>query len=77
VSGSFPRRWILERGGFADVFDFGSFFYADERTEDGKLKGMALDAGAHADFYAGLAEHVGDVPWHATFTKGKGYVHFE
>lgn len=37
---------------------------------------MALDGPAHADFYIKLAEHEGSVPWHATFVKNKGYVHF-
>lgn len=53
------------------------FFYADERSEDGKLKGMALDGPAHGEFYAQLADHVENVPWHATFVKGKGYVQFK
>ncbi|KAF2691249.1 NAD(P)-binding protein [Lentithecium fluviatile CBS 122367] len=53
------------------------FFYADERHEDGKFKGMALDGDAHAEFYAQLAEHDGSVPWQATFVKGKGYVQFK
>lgn len=52
------------------------FFYADERFGDGKLKGTALDAAAHADFYEQLAKHEGNVPWHATFVKDKGYVKF-
>jgi hypothetical protein len=52
------------------------FFYADERHEDGKSKGMALDGPAHGEFYEKLAEHVENVPWDATFVKGKGYVKF-
>ncbi|CRG84344.1 hypothetical protein PISL3812_01641 [Talaromyces islandicus] len=51
------------------------FFYADERHEDGKFKGMALDGPAHAEFYAQLVKHE-DIPWNATFVKGKGYVQF-
>ena len=51
------------------------FFYADERQADGKPKMMELDGAAHADFYEQLANHE-DVPWHATFVKGKGYVKF-
>jgi hypothetical protein len=58
----------------ADVL--GRFFYADERTEDGKLKGMALDGPAHAEFYAQLVEHKEALPWDVTFVKGKGYVKF-
>jgi hypothetical protein len=53
-----------------------SFFYADERTADGTQKGMQLDGDAHAEFYAQLASGVGEVPWHATFVKGQGYVKF-
>lgn len=52
------------------------FFYTDERREDGNSIGMALDGPAHADFYEQLAKHEGNVPWHATFVKGKGYVKF-
>ncbi|KAL1607133.1 hypothetical protein SLS59_002837 [Nothophoma quercina] len=53
-----------------------SFFYADERNADGSIKGMQLDGDAHADFYAQLASGEGEVPWHATFVKGQGYVRF-
>ncbi|KAJ8128102.1 hypothetical protein O1611_g5534 [Lasiodiplodia mahajangana] len=53
------------------------FFYADERNEDGTSKGSAIDGPAHAEFYAQLANHEGDVSWLATFVKGKGYVKFE
>jgi hypothetical protein len=53
------------------------FFYADERTVDGKLKGMALDGAAHGEFYAQLAKHEDSVPWQATFVKDKGYVQFK
>ncbi|KAJ9619091.1 hypothetical protein H2204_012802 [Knufia peltigerae] len=53
------------------------FFYADEHYEDGKMKGQQLDGSAHADFYVQLADHAGNVPWHATFVKDKGYVQFK
>ncbi|VUC24518.1 unnamed protein product [Clonostachys rosea] len=52
------------------------FFYADERSESGGMKGLELDGEAHGDFYAQLATHEKEVPWHATFVKGKGYVKF-
>lgn len=52
-----------------------SFYYADERQEDGKLKGAELDGPAHGDFYAQLVAHK-SIPWHATFVKGRGYVAF-
>jgi hypothetical protein len=53
------------------------FFYADERYGDGKAKGMAVDGPAHAEFYEQLASHKGNIPWHATFVKDKGYVQFK
>lgn len=53
-----------------------SFHYADERHADGRLKGLELDAGAHGEFYAQLAAHSDEVPWHATFVKGEGYKKF-
>jgi hypothetical protein len=37
---------------------------------------MQLDGDAHAEFFAELAGDEGDIPWHATFVKGKGYVKF-
>ncbi|KAJ8106076.1 hypothetical protein ONZ43_g7184 [Nemania bipapillata] len=52
------------------------FFYVDERYEDGKSKGSAIDGPAHADFYVQLASHEGNVPALATFVKDKGYVGF-
>lgn len=53
------------------------FFYADERKEDGNSKGNDIDGPTHAEFYAQLAAHEGEVPWHATFVKDKGYVKFQ
>ncbi|KAI1165876.1 NAD(P)-binding protein [Nemania serpens] len=52
------------------------FFYADERVADGNSKGAAIDGPAHAEFFAQLAAHEGDIPWLATFVAGKGYVKF-
>ncbi|KAL4779076.1 hypothetical protein BJX76DRAFT_102806 [Aspergillus varians] len=52
------------------------FFYADERAPDGNVKGPNVDAPAHAEFYAQLAAHEGNLPWNATFVSGKGYVKF-
>jgi hypothetical protein len=37
---------------------------------------MQLDGDAHAEFFAQLASSSLDVPWHATFVKGQGYVKF-
>lgn len=56
---------------------FHRFFYADERNSDGKLKGGALDGPAHGEFFASLAKHEGNVPWHATFVKDQGYTQFK
>ncbi|KAF7562828.1 hypothetical protein G7046_g1327 [Stylonectria norvegica] len=53
------------------------FFYADQRTEEGKSVGQAVDGPAHAEFFKQLANHEGVVPWHATFVAGKGYVQFK
>ena len=58
-----------------DLNTTSRFFYAAERTEDGKDKGAALDGPAHGDFYAHLASNP-DLPCHATFVKDKGYVSF-
>ena len=54
----------------------GRFFYADERFADGSIKGQQIEGDAHADFFAQLAKGEGEVPWHATFVKGQGYVKF-
>jgi hypothetical protein len=35
-----------------------------------------VDGEAHGVFYEQLANHDGDVPWHATFAKDKGYIKF-
>ncbi|KAI0121068.1 hypothetical protein BJ170DRAFT_600077 [Xylariales sp. AK1849] len=53
------------------------FFYADERHGDGRSKGAEVSGPAHGEFYAQLANHEKDVPWHATFVKDKGYVQFK
>jgi hypothetical protein len=38
---------------------------------------QGVNADAHAEFIFGLVEgSVKDVPWKATFVKGKGYAHF-
>ncbi|KAF2661991.1 hypothetical protein K491DRAFT_764624 [Lophiostoma macrostomum CBS 122681] len=77
VGKSASAYWI----GVVDLVnsDKGSrFFYADERSADGKLKGQALDGPAHGEFYAQLAgRHDDSVPWQATFVKDQGYVNFK
>lgn len=71
---NWERNFIVRS---ADIrCDHRRFFYADERTVDGKIKGMQLDGPAHADFYAQLAAQEGQIPWHATFVKDQGYVKF-
>jgi hypothetical protein len=61
----------------SELADVGArFHYADERTEEGKPKYAAVDGPAHGEFYAQLAEQKREVPWHATFVKGKGYTKF-
>ena len=73
-TGTGQYRCSLFTTGVADALH--RFFYADERTADGGLAGMKLDGDAHADFYAQLASGEIEVPWHATFVKGHGYVKF-
>jgi hypothetical protein len=53
-----------------------SFFYVDERKPDGSSKGQAIDGLAHGEFIASLIENSDEVPWHATFVAGQGYVRF-
>ena len=36
-----------------------------------------MNGPAHGEFFTQLANHEGNVPWHATFVKGKGYQQFE
>jgi hypothetical protein len=55
---------------------YSRFFYADERNSDGNQVGGKVDGAAHADFYWDLAAGRAEVPWHATFVKGRGYVKF-
>ncbi|CAI7569356.1 unnamed protein product [Penicillium discolor] len=75
IGKSASAYWI----GAADMLYSGHgyrFIYADERNADGSMKGMSLDGEAHAQFFANLANGKEEVPWHATFVKGKGYVTF-
>ena len=46
------------------------FFYADERSADGVPKYHGTDGPSHAEFYARLASHQGDIPWLVTFANG-------
>lgn len=53
-----------------------SFYYADERQEDGKPVGNDLSGDAHAELYTKLAEDTSQGPWLQTFVKGIGYKKF-
>lgn len=55
-----------------------SFYFVDERQEDGGAMWNGVNADAHADFIGSLVKGEGQrhVPWKATFVKGKGYVTF-
>lgn len=39
--------------------------------------GNVVDGPAHGDFYAQLVQRTNEVPWLATFVKGKGHVKFD
>ena len=60
---------------FVDKANKGSFYYADERKEDGAPVYMAIDGDAHGKFYVELSKK-NQIPWLATFVKGTGYVDF-
>ena len=53
------------------------YHYADERKSDGSPAYMDINGEAHGEFYTMLAERNVEVPWHATFVGGKGYVNFD
>ncbi|KAL7906235.1 hypothetical protein GGI35DRAFT_459121 [Trichoderma velutinum] len=52
------------------------FYFADERTPEGKAVGGAISGPAHAEVYLQLADGKVDAPWHTTFVLGKGIVDF-
>lgn len=54
-----------------------SFFYTDQRQPDGSPMGNVVDGPAHGEFYAQLVQRTNEVPWLATFVKGKGHVRFD
>jgi hypothetical protein len=53
-----------------------SFYYADERTEDGNAVGGSISGEAAAEEYPRIAEIEGQGPWMYTFVKGGGYRDF-
>ena len=53
-----------------------SFYYADERTAEGKPVYGNISGDAHADFYFELAQKQSQGPWMATFVKDEGYIAF-
>jgi hypothetical protein len=68
--------WRLIYFGFWARLIFGRFYYADERSADGRLVGRTISGEAHAKMYKELAESKTQGPWLQTFVKGKGYVNF-
>lgn len=76
VGKSASAYWV----GLADEIHKGEgyrFFYADQRQPDGSPMGNVVDGPAHGDFYAQLVQRTNEVPWLATFVKGKGHVKFD
>lgn len=53
-----------------------SFYFADERTAEGRAVTTGVSGAAHAEAYLKLAEGKVDQPWHTTFVAGKGFVDF-
>jgi hypothetical protein len=52
-----------------------SFYLIDERTEDGGPLNGGASAEGHAKFLSGLLQREHDeVPWYASFARGKGYI---
>ena len=54
-----------------------SFYYADERQEDGSPVLSGVNGQAHADHFFELAAQPEQGPWLSTFVKDKGYVQFQ
>lgn len=52
------------------------FFYADERTERGDPVLDKISGPEAGEFYLSLVEEDADIPWYATFVKGKGFTDF-
>jgi hypothetical protein len=53
-----------------------SFYFADERTAEGRPVNNNVSGDAHAEAYLQLAEGKVEQPWHTTFVAGKGFVDF-
>lgn len=53
------------------------FYFADERTPEGKPVGMKVDGPGAAEEYWNLVERKDQGPWLYSFVKGQGYVDFE
>ncbi|XP_014552680.1 hypothetical protein COCVIDRAFT_109653 [Bipolaris victoriae FI3] len=76
VGKSASAYWV----GLADEIHKGEgyrFFYTDQRQPDGSPMGNVVDGPAHGEFYAQLVQRTNEVPWLATFVKGKGHVRFD
>ncbi|KAL7927224.1 hypothetical protein ACQKWADRAFT_101420 [Trichoderma austrokoningii] len=52
------------------------FYFADERTPEGRPITSGVSGAAHAEAYLKLAEGKTEQPWHTTFVAGKGFVDF-
>ncbi|UKZ90239.1 uncharacterized protein TrAFT101_005266 [Trichoderma asperellum] len=52
------------------------FYFADERTAEGRAVTSGVSGAAHAEAYLKLAENKNEQPWHTTFVAGKGFVDF-
>lgn len=66
----------MNNGQLADDHVTTRFYYADERTPEGKMVGRDVNGEAHAELYFKLANDKEPVAWQQTFVKGKGYVKF-
>lgn len=61
---------------FQDKLTECRFYYADERTAEGKPVYNDIDGDAHATHFLQLAEGKSQQPWLQTFAKGVGYKKF-
>ena len=75
-----PKKTISKSQGACDNcisnLTSPSFYYVDERKEDGSPIGDAIGGDAHADHFIQLARNADQGPWLSTLVKDKGYVKF-
>ncbi|OAP58589.1 hypothetical protein AYL99_07679 [Fonsecaea erecta] len=72
---AYAIRYLVENKIYAD--EGFKFYYADERTPEGKPVGTAVSGSAAAVEYVKLAEQQDQGPWLYTFVKDAGYKDFE